>query len=391
MSSSQAPLHRLPLPTQLADAIPLGEVRRVLVTKLRHHGDVLLSSPLFAALKAAVPDAEIDALVYADTADMLSLHPALSQLHTIDRRWKKRGPVGQLDAELCLLDTLRGRQYDLVIHLTEHWRGAWLARLLRPRWAVAPKIPGRGKFWRNSFTHFVPKAAPGRRHTVEAHLDFLRRIGIQPPPAQRRLLLVPGAEAEHRVEELLDIFHLVPGGYVHLHPASRWLFKGWTVAGWVGLINSLNVAGWPVLLTAAPDAREQALVAAIQDGLPDSAVVHTLAGQLSLKELAAVTARAALFIGVDSAPMHIAAAVGTPVVALFGPSGDLEWAPWPGARESEHRVIVSDRHPCRPCGLDGCGGGKVSDCLVSLPPAQVFDAALTLLSTVPHRPLPSGR
>ena len=98
-----------------------------------------------------------------------------------------------------------------------------------------------------------------------------------------------------------------------------------------------------------------------------------------------------LFIGVDSAPMHIAAAVGTPVVAMFGPSGDLEWAPWPGARESENRVIVSDQHPCRPCGLDGCGGGKVSDCLVSLPPAQVFEAALTLLSTVQHRPLPSGR
>jgi heptosyltransferase-3 len=100
-----------------------------------------------------------------------------------------------------------------------------------------------------------------------------------------------------------------------------------------------------------------------------------LSGQLSLKELAALTARARLFVGVDSAPMHIAAAMGRPVVALFGPSGDREWGPW----GTQGRVIASDRHPCRPCGIDGCGGGKVSDCLVSLEVERVLAACLELL------------
>lgn len=77
----------------LRDAVPLAEVRRALVIKLRHHGDVLLSSPVFSVLKAQAPQVEIDALVYADTAEMLSLHPAISQMFTVDRQWKQLGPL----------------------------------------------------------------------------------------------------------------------------------------------------------------------------------------------------------------------------------------------------------------------------------------------------------
>ena len=80
----------------LTDAIDLSAVRRVLLIKLRHHGDVLLTSPLLSTLQAQLPHAEVDALVYHDTREMLSGHPGLSQLHTIDRQWKKLGPLGQL-------------------------------------------------------------------------------------------------------------------------------------------------------------------------------------------------------------------------------------------------------------------------------------------------------
>ena len=82
-----------------------------------------------------------------------------------------------------------------------------------------------------------------------------------------------------------------------------------------------------------------------------------------------VTGHARAFVGVDSAPMHIAAAMGTPVVVLFGPSGEMQWGPWGVAA----RVVASNAHPCRPCGLDGCGGGKVSDCLTTLPVERVHE------------------
>jgi lipopolysaccharide heptosyltransferase III len=106
-----------------------------------------------------------------------------------------------------------------------------------------------------------------------------------------------------------------------------------------------------------------------------------LTGAMRLDELAAFTREARLFVGVDSAPMHIAAAVGTPVVALFGPSGELEWGPW----RVPHRIVSSIEHPCRPCGIDGCGGGKVSECLTSLPVERVHEAVRALLAETAMR------
>jgi heptosyltransferase-3 len=94
-----------------------------------------------------------------------------------------------------------------------------------------------------------------------------------------------------------------------------------------------------------------------------------LAGQLDLKVLAALTAQARLFIGVDSAPLHIASAMGTPAVALFGPSGEIEWGPWQVA----HRIVTTD-HSCRPCGINGCGGSNRSECLETLPLERVLAA-----------------
>lgn len=359
----------------LKDAIPLENLRRVLVIKLRHHGDVLLSSPVFSALKAHAPQAEIDALVYAETAGMLSLHPAIAQLHVIDRQWKKLGPLGHLAAEWQLLKRLRTRHYDLVVHLTDHPRGAWIARLCKARWAVVRRSGGgRGGWWQNAFSHFYSTPRHALRHTVELNLDALRRLGLQPTREQRRLSLVAGTEAETRVASLLEQQGLASTAFVHLHPASRWFFKCWTIDNMAELVRRLQGRGHAVVLSAAPDATEMAMIEAIQTKLDTPA--FSLAGQLSLKELAALSARAKLFIGVDSAPMHIAAAVGTPVVALFGPSGDKEWGPW----GVPHRIVTSAHHPCRPCGMDGCAGSKVSDCLASLPVEPVWQAVQELLA-----------
>ena len=152
-----------------------------------------------------------------------------------------------------------------------------------------------------------------------------------------------------------------------MHPTSRWLFKAWTDEGNAELLTRLARDGHRLVLTAAPSAREKAIVARILE--KTKAGVVDLSGELSLREMAALAARARLFFGVDSAPMHIAAAAGTPVVALFGPSGDVEWGPW----RVPHRIVTS-AHSCRPCGNDGCGGGKVSECLTQLPVERVHAA-----------------
>jgi len=360
------------LPPAVADAIDFTRVRRVLVIKLRHHGDVLLASPVFSALKRAAPHAEIDGLVYLATAPMLAGHPAIATLHTIDRGARKRGLLGWFAGELRLWRALRARRYDLVVHLTDHRRGPWLTRLTGARYSVAPEGPGR--WWRASFTHryLFPRAT--LRHTVETNLDAVRRLGLWPADEDKALIFVPGAEARARVDALLGAHGLARGRFIVVHPGSRWLFKCWPAPSTAALLDRLAASGFALVLTGAPDPAEHALIGAIRAAT--RAPVVDFGGTLTLSELGALIDAARLFIGVDSAPMHIAAAMGTPVLALFGPSGENEWGPW----RVPHRVVASTAHPCRPCGNNGCGGSNHSDCLLTLPEARVAAAVAELLA-----------
>jgi heptosyltransferase-3 len=324
---------------------------------------------------------------------MLDGHPALARLHVIDRDWKRQGPARRAAAEWRLIAALRARRYDLVLHLSVHTRGAWLVRLLRPRWSVAPRF--RDGFWANSFSLLYPAQSDPQRHTVETNLDSLRALGLEPTPADKAVVMVPGPKAEARVAGLLAAHGLPAGGFVHIHPASRWAFKCWSAPRVAALCDALAARGLPLVLTSAPDAGEKALIVEVRAARDKNAVSDSvcrefrcagrqaptvdLSGQLSLKELAALTAQAKLFVGVDSAPMHIAAAMGTPVVAIFGPSGDLEWGPWDPLHQ-DHRVVASNSHPCRPCGMAGCNDSKVSACLTTLPVARVLAACEELLA-----------
>ncbi len=345
------------------DAIPLAQCARALVVKLRHHGDVLLAAPVLSVLKAHAPRLEVDALVYDDTASMLEGHPALAQLHRVGRDWRSLGAWTQLANERALVRGLRARGYDLLVHLTEHPRGAWLSRLLGVRYSVAPQVAERGRWWRGSFTHLYPLIR--HRHQVEVNLDALRRIGVYPGLAERKMQFVPGPEAERKIAELA-----LPQPFIHMHPASRWTFKCWPAERNAQLADRLAAEGHTVVLTAAP--QETAFIDEILSKAASKPL--NLAGRLSLKELGALTARAQLFIGVDSMPMHLAAAMGTPTVALFGPSSEDEWAPW-----NVEQRIVTTTHSCRPCRVDGCGGSKVSECLMFLPVDAVHAAARELL------------
>jgi heptosyltransferase-3 len=344
------------------DAVPLGECGRALVVKLRHHGDVLLAAPVLSVLKAHAPAIEVDALVYDDTAPMLAGHPALARLHTAGRNWRSLGAFERLRRETALFGELRARRYDLLLHLSGHTRGAWLARTLGVRHAVGPIDRERGGWWHRSFSHLYPLVR--NRHAVEVNLDALRRIGLQPGTGERKVVFVPGQAAEERVRDL------VAEPFVHMHPASRWRFKCWPAERNAALADRLADEGHRVVMTSAPD--ETPFIDEILGKMKSRPV--NLAGKLSLKELGALTARARLFIGVDSMPMHLAAAMGVPTVALFGPSSEIAWGPWNVAQR-----VVTTAHSCRPCGLDGCGGGKVSECLSFLPVDAVHAAARELL------------
>lgn len=359
---------------QVKDAIDFNKINRVLIIKLRHHGDVLLTSPLFQVIKNHYPHIQTDVLVYEDTKEMLTLHPAINEVITIDRNWKKLGIKGQLTEEFGLLKRLRNNNYDLIIHLTEHWRIVIIKRFIRARYAVAAKYSRRpGLIWRKTFTHHYP-VSRRTRHTIDKHLDSLRRVGIQPDKDESQLILVPGEDAEKSRDALIKENHI--DKYILIHPTSRWLFKCWENEKFSELINKIdtNYSQYKVVMTAAPNKKEMGMIYSILEN--SSAEIINLAGKLSLKELAAFIQKASLFIGVDSVPMHMASAFDTPCVAIFGPSDDKEWGP----RNSNCKIICKDNFPCRPCALDGCGGGQICDCITEITIDEVYSACEELLS-----------
>jgi heptosyltransferase-3 len=358
----------------LVDGVDFSTVKRVLVIKLQHLGDVLVTTPIFSVLKQLHPEIDVDALIYTETVPMLSGNPWIDKIYEVDRSWKTQGLQRLTQQETQLLRQLKAGKYDLVINFTDRWRGAWLTRFINPRYSVSQKYSHkRGRWWMKSFTHLysVPPKTP--RHIVEVHLDALRRIGLLLLNADKKLTFNVGHDAELLTEQLLSEHRLESGGYIVVHPTSRWMFKGWSHSGFAEVFKQLTQAGYKLVLTSGPDLKEIDYVEKILELQEFEAV--NLAGKLTLKELGGLIAKASCFIGLDSVSMHMAAALNTPCVALFGPSDERTWHPWLVRYE-----VISANYSCRPCNLDGCGSGKISECLQAIEPQKVVMAVQKLLN-----------
>jgi heptosyltransferase-3 len=372
----------------------LAGVKKVLVVILKNIGDVLLSSPVFAALKEAMPGVEIDAYVNSGTEAMLEHNPNVGSVLVLKREALKGGfSLKRVGEELRLLKMLRGGGYTMVVLLSTGSRSANAALLSGAPVRVGPVLKKGELFGKYAaLTHVAPMAASGR-HYVERNLDCLRRIGIFPLPAKRATEFFEGEAAAKSARSQLadrgiDVDTEGEGAseqYIVVHPTSRWMFKCWTTEKVAALVDKVQRAGMKVVLTSGPDSKEQEYMEAVMDALETDVV--SFRGSLSLLELGAVIRGASLFFGVDSAPMHMAAAVKTPVVALFGPTFETDWAPWPASVDGivdgqTHMVITLDRFDCRPCGHDGCNGTKISDCVTEIEVGTVFDAIVGKLGLI---------
>ncbi len=332
--------------------------KSILVIKLKQIGDVLLSTPVLRALKEAWPEAEVTYLVPLGTEDMLRHHPLLTDLMVVNRRsksWRENWHI---------IRELRRRRFDLVLELSGGDRGAFYTLLT----GAAERLGfarSRQPLWQRhlAFTRLLPRP-PVNMHLVEQNLAPLRALGIT--PTKPRLELFWTSKVEARVQQLITKHGLTPGQFVIMHPGAGWRFKCWSPQGYARVIEFLQ-QDWrlPVVLTASQAGHEQDLLAEILSECHTTPI--NLAGRLSLKELAALLAKARFFFGVDSAPMHLAAAVNTPAVALFGPTGAYNWAPW-----GHGHLVIQQDWDCVPCGRDGCEGSKISRCLTELSPTAVL-------------------
>ncbi len=335
--------------------------KRILVIKLKQPGDVLVSTPVIAALKEAWPHCHLTYLVPKGTEEMVAGHPGLDDLLVVARRQESWGEA------LGLVRELRRRRFHLVLELSGGDRGAIYTRFTGAPERLGFDHPGR-PFWqrRGCFTRLLPRPAV-RMHLVDQNLEAVRVLGLS--PSGPRLEFYWDRLVEERTRELLASQGLAPGAFVVMHPGAGWRFKCWTPRGYARVLEALEDEwGLKVVLTGSRAAHEQELLAAI---LRESRIKTpiNLAGRLTLKELGALIQRARFFFGVDSAPMHLAAAVDTPAVALFGPSGAFNWRPW-----GESHLVLQKDWQCVPCGRDGCEGGKISRCLEEFEPEEVLEA-----------------
>ncbi|RPH31081.1 putative lipopolysaccharide heptosyltransferase III [Buttiauxella warmboldiae] len=344
---------------------------RILVIKLRHHGDMLLITPLITELKQRYPEARIDVLLYEETREILAANPEIHQIYGIDRRWKKQGARYHLGQEWKLLYRLQQQRYDLVVNLADQWRSAIVTILTGASTRIGFAFPKRKHpFWRLCHTYLVSTLDHSTKHTVEQNLSALTPLGIHAygTPTTMNYTEADWSQCQSLIPEKIQ------KKYVVVQPTSRWFFKCWREEKMSEVIDALSGMGLHVILTSGPDTKECEMVDTIISGCstPD---ITSLAGKLTLPQLAALIDHARLFIGVDSVPMHISAALQTPLIALFGPSKLVFWHPW----QAQGEVIwAGDFGPLpAPDDIDTNTNERYLDLI---PTDTVIDAARRLLA-----------
>jgi len=288
---------------------------RILILQLKRIGDAILTTPLLAALREHLPDAHLTLALDRASA---ALSPALDADQILIRGQNFWLPLAT-------------QRFDIVLDLTGTDRSALATVLSRaPRritWARFAKKP----FRRAIYAEFAESSVRDR-HTADHHTDLLRalEIGVENVPLALHL---PASAREEATSALADAG--ITDAYAVVHPGTARPEKYWLPERWAEVIAHLQSdRGLPVVLTGSNDPAERAHLTAIQHALPVPAL--NLAGQLTLLGTAAVLKRARLLCAVDSAPVHLADALGTPVIALFGPTNPFHWRP-----RSTHAHVVT--------------------------------------------------
>ena len=330
----------------------LTNIKRILVIKLRQLGDVLVTTPLITNLQAFFPEAEIDLCVYKDARPLLEENPDIHLIHIYDQSWKKLFLFKRRFREWQFLKEMRNRRYDLVMNLTDGDRGAIISKFSKARVKLAFDPENKG-FWgkNNIYTHIV-KHCPQPRHSVNKNLDALRRIGLK--PKDTKLILQPNEEVIKKLKQSFDDFVLI-------HPTARWRYKCLPKNHIRELIETLLKRGQKVVVTGGTKDFEIRMVNDIVQGIKTPNLVN-LGGQINLQQLIGLIHLSKVLVCMDSLPLHIASALQVRNIVFFGPTSEKNWGPWlnPNAK------VIKKNFTCRPCALDGCGGSKIADCLVSI-------------------------
>ena len=348
--------------------------RNILVIHLMHLGDLMLGTPVLAALRQHYPAARITLLADKKLADVVAANEHLDECLLID----KKGADGGIRGILRCAMRLRKRHYDLVINLHRNERASALAALSGGRRIVGYAKPG----FSLAFDHVSPSQNQVM-HEVQSHYAALRAAGVLAADGTAGLeMWIPPAAAEEA--ERLWTEHFAPTDKViALNIGASWATKRWIDDYFARVADTYLRRGYHIAVMGGP--MDIAMVEACRAHMQErgNPHLHVFTGQISLGVLAGLLSRCILFITTDSGPMHVGVAMHVPVICMFGAS------PIPGFYPYDARSIsVRAPVPCHPCRIHECplGGEEHMMCMKRMPPDLILQYADQILHEQEERP-----
>jgi heptosyltransferase-1 len=344
---------------------------KILIVKLSAIGDVIHTLPALTALHRHYPDAQIDWLVEDAAADLVRAHASLSRVLV----WRRKEFVRLLKAGrlpsagrlfLSLLLQLRGTHYDLIIDFQALLKSSLWIFLARGRRKAGFDQGMEHSEHSHLFLNERVPAVSMEMHALDRGLTLLHALGI---PESQVLYDVPIGEEDGQAAKLL----LLESGVrldqplVAINPVAKWPTKLWSAKQFSALAGCMLEKGYQVVFTGSKEDR-----AVIDEmALPLGSSVIRLDGRTTLKTLAAVYRIASVVVSTDTGPMHLAAAVGTPVVALFGPT-----SPWRTGPYGKGHVVLRAGVSCSPCFSRSCKTTELEPvaCMNRITVEQVVEA-----------------
>jgi lipopolysaccharide heptosyltransferase II len=344
---------------------------RILLVRLREIGDVVFTTPAIRGLRRHFPDASLTYLVEPHAFPVVARNPHLDRVVAV-----QRGLVN----DVRLGRQLRRERFDLAIDFHGGPRASLLTWLSGARERVGYDVAGRG--WMYTRRVARPRALRAR-HSVLNQWDLLEAIGVAAPDRRAdavEMALDPAIAAD--VDARLSALNVGPTDrLVVIHVSAGNPFRRWPIESFATVAAELAMAPEQrVILTSGPSEADAVarVVAAARARLDARAATRVLAaGEFSLAELRALVDRAALYIGGDSGPLHIAATTPAPIVGLFGPTLPERSAPWRDPA-CPTESVEAGALPCRPCEQRVCEPGDFR-CLTRIRPEQVLEAAKRLI------------
>lgn len=351
----------LPRSFQQKRAIAKTSISSILVIRTAYIGDVVMTLPILKMLKSKYPEAKITFLTSKPAKAILENNPLIDELLIYDPFWFYDTTVGHW---LQFVKNLRKLRFDLIIEARADIRDLlFLVFFIKAKLKVSYDIGG-GSYL---LTHIVPYH--GVTHKVDYHINIGKYLGCPDDETDFAIHLL--ADEKQRADTLL-VINYIRRPFVAIHPGSRLFLKRWPPERFAKICDYI-VDTYHRSIVFIGASNEQPLVEAVQKEMVQTS--YSLAGKINLRELAAVLERADLFICNDSAPMHIAAAMKTKTVAIFGPSKSIETGPY----GNMHRVVEKEAQCRSSCDEGKCQSKPFHHCMLEIEVADVLKAVTELM------------